>query len=164
MISSTKLIRFLKHKIVLLDTNIFRDILSKPTILSEFLEKLKSSGITLGTIDAVKYELLKGSSDENKYKERAKFIDKTIDITINLPPSSFELVYDLILKCNIDGASLNITDLLLGTALMIYKKNICLVTRDTNDFSQKIFDLRSIVNIPHSRGILTYGIYQYKLN
>ena len=65
MISSTKLIRFLKHKIVLLDTNIFRDILSKPTILSEFLEKLKSSGITLGTIDAVKYELLKGSSDEN---------------------------------------------------------------------------------------------------
>ena len=95
MISSTKLIRFLKHKIVLLDTNIFRDILSKPTILSEFLEKLKSSGITLGTIDAVKYELLKGSSDENKYKERAKFIDKTIDITINLPPSSFELVYDL---------------------------------------------------------------------
>lgn len=36
-----------------------------------------------------------------------------------------------------------------------------LMTRDTTDFLQSIFDLTSVVNIPTSKGIFTYGIYQY---
>lgn len=155
------LIPFLKSKHLLLDTNVFRDAVSKPTVFLRFFHDLKNADVTLATIDFVKYELLKGSADKEKYQQKEKFIHDIIDVIIPVTPKTIELVYVLIREYGIDGASLTLTDLLLGATLMHYGKNICLLTRDTTDFIQKIFELSSVVNIPNAKGIFTYGVYQY---
>ncbi len=151
----------LKNKHLLLDTNIFRDVAIKPSVFHKFFSELKRADIILATIDLVKYELLKGSSDKTKYEVREKLINDIIDVTIPIRPETLQLVYNLIKSYGASGSIVHITDLLLGAILMQYKKNIYLITRDTSDFIQDIFDLSFIVNAPHPKGILTYGVYQY---
>lgn len=155
------LIPFLKHKHLLLDTNIFRDAANKPTVFNNFFNELKKADVTLTTIDCVKYELLKGSADTVKYQAKSIHINDIIDVTIPTVAKTMELVFELIQKYGIDGAALSITDLMIGATLMQYKNNICLMTRDINDFTQNIFSLPFIINASHTKGIFTYGIYQY---
>jgi predicted nucleic acid-binding protein len=155
------LISSLKHKHLLIDTNIFRDASSKPTVFRNFFNKLKAEDVTLATLDVVKYEFLKGSADNTKYKAKETHLNDITDITIPTVQKTFELVYDLIKEYKIDGTALNITDLFLGATLMQYGKNIYLLTRDTTDFLQNIFQLSFILNLPHGKGIHTYGVYQY---
>lgn len=152
----------LKGKHLLLDTNVFRDSAVQPTAYKNFFNTLKNANITLATIDMVKYELLKGSSDKNKYEAKEKFIHDIIDVLLPVLPGTMKLGYELITKYGIDGTALHITDLLLGAILMQYKENIYLMTRDTTDFISSIFELKFIVNAPHARGIFTYGVYQYR--
>lgn len=158
---SPNLIPFLKNKQLLLDTNVFRDVASKPTVYTQFFNLLKQYEVTIVTIDLVKYELLKGSIDEKKYKAKENFILSIIDLTIPLNPAIYDNTYTLIQKYGIDGTALNITDLFLGAMLMQYKNNLCLMTRDTTDFMQNIFDVPHVINVPYQKGIFTYGIYQY---
>lgn len=155
------LIPTLKNKHLLLDTNIFRDASSKPTDFVLFFNELKKADITLTTIDFVKYELLKGSLDTAKYQAKEKFISDIIDVIIPISPGILNLVYELIKLYKIDGTSLGITDLILGAILMQYKSNIYLITRDTSDFIQDVFELSFIVNASYKKGIFTYGIYNY---
>lgn len=161
IIYPTTLIPFLKNKHLLLDTNVFRDAASKPTVFDNFFNKLKENDVTLTTIDVVKYELLKGSATANKYKEKEKLIKDIIDIELPIMPQTYKLIYELIQSYGIDGAALNNTDLFLGAMLMQYKKDLCLMTRDTTDFMQDIFDLPFVINLPNHKGIFTYGIYQF---
>ncbi len=154
-------IPFLKHKHLLLDTNILRDAANNPTVFNSFFNDLKKADITLATIDPVKYELLKGSTDDIKYRAKEKHINDIIDVTIPIIPKTSDLVYELIREYGIDGTPLSLTDLMLGAILMQYENNICLMTRDTTDFMQSIFDLPFIINASHNKGIFTYGIYQY---
>jgi predicted nucleic acid-binding protein len=155
------LIPTLKNKHLLLDTNIFRDVAIKPTVFHKFFSELKQAEVTLVTIDLVKYEILKGSSDKNKYIIKEKLINDVTDITVPIRPDTLQLVYQLIKSYGINGSAVHITDLILGAILMQYKKNIYLITRDTSDFIQEIFDLKFIVNATHNKGIFTYGVYQY---
>jgi predicted nucleic acid-binding protein len=155
------LVSSLKYKYLLLDTNVFRDVASSPTVFANFFNTLKKEDVTLATLDVIKYEILKGSKDKEKYEEKQKQIDDIVDITLHLPRTVDTLAYELIKQYGIDGTSLSITDLFLGTMLMQYQKNIFLMTRDTTDFLQNIFDLKFIVNASHKKGIFTYGIYQY---
>lgn len=117
--------------------------------------------MTLATIDSVKYELLKGASDQTKYKIKEELINDIIDVVIPCMPKTFDLIYSLIQQYGVEGTAIDITDLMLGAILMQYGKNICLMTRDTTDFIQNIFDMPYIINAPHGKGIFTYGIYQY---
>ena len=87
IIYSPTLISSLKNKHLLLDTNVFRDMASKPTIFADFFNLLKKEGVTLATLDVVKYEILKGSRDNEKYKEKEKQIDAIIDIVLPVIPS-----------------------------------------------------------------------------
>jgi predicted nucleic acid-binding protein len=151
----------LKYKYLLLDANVFRDASAKPSIFNEFFNDLKNADITLATIHSVRYELLKGSATKEKYEIKEKLIDDIVDITMPIMPKTFELSYELIDIYGADGSQLSLTDLLLGATLLQYKKNIFLMTRDTTDFLQSIFELPFIVNAPHAKGIFTYGIYQY---
>lgn len=155
------LLPFLNQKHLLLDTNIFRDVIKKPSLYAKFFNDLKQSDVTLTTIDFVKYELLKGSASKAKYTDRNKFIDDIIDITLPNIPIIYHQVHKLIQEYGIDGSGISITDLFLGATLMQYKSNICLLTRDCSDFIPRIFELKSIINISHPKGIHTYGIYQY---
>lgn len=158
---STVLIASIKHKHLLLDTNVFRDAVSKPSVFSDFFNDLRKEDVTLATIDFVKYELMKGSSNEIKYKDKEESIKNIIDTVIPIMPETYQLVYKLIQRYGIDGTAVSVTDLFLGAILMQYRQNIYLMTRDTTDFLQSIFDLTSVVNIPIGKGIFTYGIYQY---
>lgn len=155
------LIPFLKNKHLLLDTNVFRDAVIKPDLYSRFFNELKNADVTLATIDFVKYELLKGSIDAIKYKEKEILIGNIVDVIIPVVAKNMELAYTLIQRYGIHGAGVHTTDLILGTTLMQHGNNICLLTRDTTDFIQTIFSLLFIVNIPHAKGIFTYGVYQY---
>ena len=157
----TQLIPFLKGKHLLLDTNVFRDTVSRSTDFGRFFNILKENDITLTTLDFVRLELLKGSANETKYKEKERLILEIVDIIIPMTPNTIEYMYSLIQIYGIDGAALNVTDLLLGATLMQYKENVALLTRDTTDFIQRVFNLLFIVNAPYGKGIWTYGVYQY---
>lgn len=153
---------FIKGKHLLLDTNLFRDAAVKPNVFNDFFSQLKSLDVTLVTIDLVKYELLKGSSSSEKYIAKEELINGIVDAILPTSTSLYSKVYELIKIYGIEGTAVNITDLFLGAMLMQYKPNIFLITRDTTDFIQRIFELSSVINIPHSKGIFTYGVYQYK--
>lgn len=152
----------LKNKHLLLDANVFRDAFNKPTIFTTFFNQLQSNDTTLVTIDLVKYELLKGSTTATKYEEREKAISEIIDATLPITEKTHGLVSELIILYGEYGAALSLTDLFLGATLNQYRKNIYLLTRDTTDFIEKIFNLSCILNLPHSKGIITYGVYTAK--
>ncbi len=155
------LIPFLRHKHLLLDTNVFRDAATKPTLYHNFFNTLKENDVTLVTIDFVKYELLKGSSDRTKYEAKEKLIDDIVDAILPINPQIYPSVFELIEMYGIDGTSLSLTDLTIGAFLMQYPSNLCFMTRDTTDFKQTIFNLPYVLNVTNSKGIFTYGIYQY---
>lgn len=152
----------LKNKHLLLDTNIFLDVITKPTVFYKFFETLKENDITLVNIDQVKYELLKGSSSIAKYQEREKLVTGIVDTILPITQRTTMFVYELIKIYGIDGTAVHVTDLFLGATLMQYGKNIYLFTRDTTDFMQRIFDIPFILNLPYAKGINTYGVYSYK--
>ena len=156
-----ELIPSLKGKHLLLDTNVFRDTVSRSSDFSRFFNNLKQNDVTLATVDFIRLELLKGSASETKYKEKENLINEIVDVTIPMTPKTIELMYSLIQTYGIDGAAVSITDLFLGAALMQYKDNIALLTRDTTDFIQRVFNLLFVVNVPLGKGIWTYGVYQY---
>ncbi|KKR87340.1 hypothetical protein A2875_02835 [Candidatus Gottesmanbacteria bacterium RIFCSPHIGHO2_01_FULL_46_14] len=157
----TQFISSLRGKHLLLDTNVFRDAVSRSTDFSRFFNNLKQNDITLVTVDFVRLELLKGSVNETKYKEKEKLIAEIVDATIPMTPNMIELMYSLIQIYGIDGTALTITDVLLGAMLMQYGDNIALLMRDTTDFIQRVFKLLFVVNAPFGKGIWTYGVYQY---
>jgi predicted nucleic acid-binding protein len=155
------LITSLENKHLLIDANVIRDSASSPNEYARFFNNLKNANITLATIDPVDFELLKGSSNEAKYNAREKQINDIVDVVLPTPSGICDYIYEMIKKYRIDGSSLGITDLYLGAMLMQYKQNVFLMTRDTTDFIQNIFDLKFIINAKHNKGIFTYGIYQY---
>lgn len=161
IIPQLNLISVLKNKHLLLDTNVFIDTLLNPHPFLDFLNDLKKQQVTLSTIDMVKMEFLKGAPDEQKYDEKMKLIESIIDNTIPVTPDIHENVYTLIKKYKIDGKSSSIADLYLGAYLMKYRKNLFLLSRNTTDFPQNVFNVTSIINVTYFKGIHSYGIYQY---
>lgn len=158
---SPQFISSLSKKHLLLDTNVFRDAVNNHSAFRDFFNELKTADVTLVTIDSVKYELLKGSANSRKYEEKEILIREIVDATLPFTSHTSELIYELIREYGIDGTALSITDLTLGANLKQYKNNIYLMSRDTTDFMQNIFDLAFIINASYKKGIFTYGVYQY---
>ena len=161
IIPQANLIPVIKNKHLLLDTNVFIDTLLNPHPFLDFLNDLKKQQVTLSTIDMVKMEFLKGAINEQKYNEKVSLIESIIDNTISITPDIHKNVYTLIKKYNLEGKSSSITDLYLGAYLMKYGKKLFLLTRNTADFPQNVFDVVSIINVTYFKGIHSYGIYQY---
>ncbi len=155
------LLTSLKDKHILLDTNIFIDASSRPKIYGEFFNTLRSHDITLATIDLVQLEFLKGSSNRTKYDEKKIYLNDTIDVILPTQSEEYKNAYELLLEFGIDGKAVSNTDLMLASLLKRFGKNIFLLTRDTTDFIERMFNLQYIINCPHPKGIFTYGIYQY---
>jgi len=80
----TQFISSLRGKHLLLDTNVFRDAVSRSTDFSRFFNNLKQNDITLVTVDFVRLELLKGSVNETKYKEKEKLIAEIVFLDSDL--------------------------------------------------------------------------------
>ncbi len=88
-------------------------------------------------------------------------INSIVDNIIPVTPDINENVYTLIKQYKLDGKASSITDLYLGAYLMKYKKNLFLLSKNTTDFPQNIFEAKSIINVTYIKGIHSYGIYQY---
>lgn len=160
IIAPPNLISVVKNKHLLLDTNVFIDCSLNPQVFINFLNSLKQNQITLTTIDLVKIEFLKGAPELNKFKEKESLFNSITDHIIPITADITKNVYSLINKYKINGAALSVTDLYLGACLSKFKNNLLLLTKDTTDFPQNIFNIKSIINITYPRSIHLYGIYQ----
>jgi len=149
-----------RNKHILLDTNVFIDCSLNPQVFINFLNNLKENQATLTTIDLVKIEFLKGAPELNKFDEKERLFNSITDHIIPITADITKNVYSLINKYKINGAALSVTDLYLGACLSKFKNSLLLLTKDTTDFPQNIFNIKSIINIAYPRAIQSYGIYQ----
>lgn len=147
---------------ILLDTSVFIDAFLNPIEFGNFFNNLKTQGTTLVSLDAVKIEFLKGAPNAEKYKQKDEFFNQIIDaflpITNDMILSS---LYKLIQVYKENGKSLSVTDLFLGAILMQYKRSLFLLTKNTTDFPTNIFNLASYINISYTKGLHSYGVYNF---
>lgn len=150
-----------KDKHILLDTSVFIDSFLHPVEFGEFFNSLKVQGATLVSLDAVKIEFLKGAPNAEKYKQKDEFFSQIIDSCLPIISDTLLNLYGLVQKYGEGGKSLSITDLFLGATLMQYKGSLFLLTKNTTDFPTNIFNLKSYINISYTKGLHTYGVYDY---
>lgn len=153
----------IKDKHVLLDTSIFIDAFSHGKEFGMFFNSLKDpqNGITLVTLDNVLIKFLKGSSTEAKLNEKKVYVESIIDTYLPNTKDLIDLTMGLLKEYKIESKDLSITDLLLGAALVKYKENICLLTKDISDFPTRIFDRISYITLLEQNSIRNYGVYSY---
>ena len=152
----------LKNKHLLLDTNVFIDSLLHPAAFTYFFNELRSADITLVTIDLVKIEFLRGASDDNDHKRKEEFLEDITDLVLPTDINTVKNVYKLVKDYRIQGKTIAMADLYLGANLMRYNTTLYLLTRNTNDFPLRLFDLDYVINYPLDKGIFTYGVYKIK--
>lgn len=155
------LLPLLKDKHLLLDTNVFIDSLAKPSLYSQLYNKLKDNNTFLATIDFVKMEILKGAEDATRYNTKERLITDVTETILPNMPTHVEQAYELIKKYQEDGKSLSITDYYLGVNLMHYKSSLLLMTRNTTEFPERIFNLVGSINVFFDKTLHAYGVYQY---
>jgi len=162
LIHREDLLQSIKGKHLLLDTNVFIDAFAHPKVFGDFFNELKSNDNVVVTLESVKIEFLTGSSNIEKYTQREEYMDKIIDAYLPITPDTLTKAFQLITELGIDGSSISVTDYQLGSCLKKYKKNICLITKNTSDFPQRVFSVLGVVNFPFNKGIQTYGFYYYE--
>lgn len=153
----------LRGKHLLLDTNVFIDSFNfdRPVDYIKFFNNLKDNDTTLATIDGVVLEFLKGSKNEEVFNRKKEHLDDITDIILPTQRDDSEKIKELIRLYQSDGGGIEIVDYYLGANLLRYRKNLCLMTRNTRDFPQNIFSLISTISFSSFKTIFTYGIYTY---
>ncbi|MDO8503135.1 MAG: hypothetical protein Q7S60_00435 [bacterium] len=146
---------------ILLDTSVFIDSFLNPEEFGKFLNRLKTEGATLVSLDAVKIEFLKGAPNIEKYREKEEFFNQIIDVCLPIINETFINLYRLVQVYKEVGKSLSVTDLFLGAALMQYKGSLFLLTKNTTEFPTNIFNLKSYINISYTKGLHSYGVYNF---
>ena len=147
-----------KNKHLLLDTSVFIDGFAHPSEFARFFNQLRDNNTVIVTIPAVLNEFLKGSTTEVKFKGKKEFVESIVEAI--LPDVNLqENVETLIKKYGIESKDLSMTDLYLGATLVKYGKRICLLTRDLTDFPTNIFKRTTFLNVTHTKGIFTFGVY-----
>lgn len=152
----------IENQTVLLDTSFFIDALIHPQKFGEFFNHLKSHEIILVTLLSVKAEFLKGTINEAKYETKEKMIDGFVDSYLPEDEKNYENVFELTKRYKEAGKGLSITDLLLGSALLKYPKQLLLMTKNTTEFPLSIFDLKTHLLLSHNKGLQSYGFYSAK--
>jgi predicted nucleic acid-binding protein len=140
---------------------VFIDTSLNSTEFGKFINQLRENRITLVTIDAVRFEFLKGAPNLQKYKEKEELIERIVDAYLPIQKDILDNADKLLQLYKEDGKSLSITDLLLGATLMHYKTNLFLLTKNTTDFPSNIFTLSTHINLLYRKGLHVYGVYQY---
>lgn len=153
----------IKDKHLLLDTNIFIFAFQNPSEFGSFFNLLKTPeyNVTITTTKQVLYEFLKGSTTEIKFKEKRDFIENIIEIYLPQTPDLDSNIELLIKKYKIEGKDLSITDLTLGSLLIKYRANICLLSADQGDFPTNIYKIESFISLLEVNRIRGIGLYSY---
>lgn len=157
-----ELLTSFKGKHLIIDTNVLIDSASKPSEYTKFFNSLKANDVAVVTSNLVRYEFIIGTENKIKLKSKEDYLTSIIDSLICPSEPTWKAIDKLIEEYGQEGKGVKYIDLVLGAMLKQYGSNICLMTRDTTDFVPSIFNLKYIVNAPHSKGIFTYGIYQYQ--
>jgi len=150
-----------EYKHILLDTNVFIDAFNNPEKFAKFFNELKDNHSTIVTIKPVLHEFFKGAQDDKKLKEKILYAEEITDTILPFSEDIYKNVDTLIKKYREKGKSLSTVDLMLGAYLMKYGENIFLLTKDTTDFSNKIFEFVSHVHLVHDKGVHILGLYCY---
>lgn len=150
-----------KDKHILLDTSVFIDAFLNPVWFGEFFNNLRTQGTTLVSLDVVKTEFLKGAPTIEKYNQKEEFFDQIIEACLPTTNETFVNLYKLIQVYKEDGKGLSVADLFLGATLMKYKRSLFLLTKNTTDFPTNIFNLASYLNISYTKGLHSYGVYNF---
>lgn len=153
--------QILKDRHILLDTSVFIDSFLNPTNFGELFNKLKAQGTTLVTLDVVKAEFLKGTPNTEKYRQKEEFLNQIVDALMPTTVDTYDNLFDFIKIYKEDGKSLSITDLLLGAVLMQYRNTLLLLSKNTTEFSTNVFNLVTYMNISYTKGLHSYGIYNF---
>jgi len=150
-----------ENKTLLLDTNILFDALKFPQEFAELFNKFKNNQTAITTIKPVLFEFTKGSPNIATIEERIAFVTKLSDSFLPLSDDIFDSVDVLIKKYLAKGSSLSVVDLLLCACTMKYNSSLYLLTRDTTDISNKIFNFVSHIHLVHEKGIHLIALYEY---
>lgn len=154
-------ISVVKDHQILLDTNIFIDVLINPIQFTNLLKELKENGCNLFTTELVAAEFIRGTVSIDKILQREKLIEDIIESYLPITNQTFENCLKLIKLYGEDSKSLSITDLLLGSFLVDNPKELLLITKNITDFPTNIFKLETFINLIYRKSIQTYGIYSY---
>ena len=161
IITPSDFFQIFKNKHILLDTSVFIDAFLNPVRFGEFFNNLRAQETTLVSLDVVKTEFLKGAPTVEKYNQKKEFFDQIADACLPITNETFINLYKLVQMYKEDGKSLSVTDLFLGATLMQYKGSLFLLTKNTTDFPTNIFNLESYINISYTKGLHTYGVYNF---
>lgn len=146
---------------ILLDTSVFIDSFLNPKEFGGLFNELKTQGTTLISLDVVKIEFLKGAPNIEKYRQKEEFFNQIVDVCLPITNETFVNLYKLVQIYKEVGKSLSVTDLLLGASLMQYERNLFLLTKNTTEFPTNIFNLQSYINISYTKGLHSYGVYNF---
>ena len=149
----------LKDKRILLDTSVFIDASLHDLQFKKFFNAIRNCPADLVSLDVVRMEFLKGVPNSERYFEKELFFNEIISACLPITEAIFTHGYRLIQQYKEDGKTASVTDLLLGAALMTYKENLLLLTKNTTDFPTNIFSLVSHINIVYRKGLHSYGLY-----
>lgn len=157
----------LKGKHLLLDTSVFIDASIHETEFAGLFNKLRDNNTTLVTIALVLFEFLKGAPDIARFKAKKTSVEKIIDaylplqISIEKDFSDLTEYETLINQYKIEGASVSVTDLLIGQQLLHFPNKLFLLTKNATDFPTNIFNLATYLNLLHRKAIQSYGVYNF---
>lgn len=156
------LISTLRGKFLLLDTNVFIDASIHWEVFQKFFNELKSVNITLVTIDLVKAEFLRGAEDTTSYATKELLLEGVVNTILSTEGKTLTNIFEIVKRYKADGKTVEIPDLVLGANLLRYGSNLFLLTRNTNDFPIKVYDVVGVINCIYKRGIFAYGVYKIK--
>lgn len=151
----------LRDKNILVDTNFLIDGYHYPDIFWDIISGLKSKGCTLFTIDAVKYEFMRGSQTIQNYKKKIDFFQKVIDDVRPIGKRETEIVDNLTRSLLKQSAGTSYIDSLLFATCIRYDSPIYLLTSDQSDVPLSIFDMKAAIGIDIGDRSCLFAFYLY---
>ena len=148
-----------------MDTSFFGEYAKYDKEFAKLLNNLKVNGTKIITLKAVKTEFGMAARDKQKldeyYELVDEIVDKLIDETVFLKLCAENKALEFYFKniTKLKGNTLknvSYVDLMLATALMIYKGEVFLTTKNFNDFP---FNIEGHIALYKNNKIESYAIY-----
>jgi len=150
---------------ILIDTTFLIDAFHYPSQFQEIIDTFHQSNTILTTIDAVKYEFVKGSGSIEKYRKKMEYYSSIINATIPITPPVIDQMHTLASILLKRAGSVSTTDILLLATLMIYShadgkgKTMYLLSKDRSDIPISLFPIETSMAIDTNDNNCVYSFY-----
>lgn len=160
-LTSSEPLSLLKNQHILVDTNFLIDGYHYPDIFWDLINNLKTKNCILFTIDAVKYEFMRGSQNINNYKKKIDYFQQVIERVHPIGIKEVEIVENLTRALLKQSASTSYIDCLLFATVIRHTSPVYLLTSDQSDIPLSIFDMKSTVGIDIGDRNRLFGFYSF---